>query len=299
LPLHHAFAFTTNLLLPILAGARITMAENIRTVARDMQETGPTVLIAVPLMLEKMHARMQDGIQESKVANLLMKVGLKRAVANRIRKKLGGQIRMIVTGGAACDAALIKGLDRMGLPVIEGYGLTETGPVLAINPPGKARAGSVGKALPGVELKIVDPNNDGVGEIAVRGQNIMKGYFNNPEASAECMRDGWFLTGDLGMLDSKEYLTITGRKKNVIVNREGKNIYPQEIENEVCRSKFIREAIVLPYSDADNPVGEKPAIIVVPDAQAINEHAEHKGKTLSQSDIDQFVRDEVKSTTRR
>ena len=294
LPLHHSFAFTANLILPIAVGSEISFVENLKTVGENMREVSPTVLIGVPLLLEKMYNRIWNGLKENKVGYTLFKLGIRKPVIRGIAQKLGGKLRLVVTGGAPCDPELLENYARLGIPFIEGYGLTETAPVLSLNPLDRPRAGTVGKPIPGVEVVILDADSEGAGEIAAKGPNIMKGYFNNPEATQSVFKDGWFLTGDLGVIDAEGYVTITGRKKSLIVNREGKNIHPEEVEHQVCKSPYIREAIALGYREADEKVGEHVGVIVVPDQDALDALAQREKKTLSESEIGTLIRGEVK-----
>ena len=294
LPLHHSFAFTTNLVLPLAIGAQISFVENLRTVGENMREVAPTVLIGVPLLLEKMYNRIWNGLKENTVGYALFKLGIRKPVIHGIAQKLGGKLRLLITGGAPCDPELLNKYARVGISILEGYGLTETAPVLALNPPNNPRPGTVGKSLPGIELTIMDPDSEGNGEIAAKGENVMKGYFNNPEATLMVFKDGWFLTGDLGVIDAEGYLTITGRKKSLIVNREGKNIHPEEVEYQVCKSPYIREAIALGYREVDERVGEHVGVIVVPDQEELDAMAEREKKTLSEDELGNIIRNEVK-----
>ncbi|HPA79163.1 MAG TPA: AMP-binding protein, partial [Kiritimatiellia bacterium] len=195
-----------------------------------------------------------------------------------------------VSGAAPCDPDLLRRWNKMGLTVREGYGLTETAPVLTINTLERNKPGTVGIAMPGIELTIVDPNEQGIGEVAARGDNVMFGYFNNKEATDEIFRDGALLTGDLGFIDDEGFLTITGRKKNLIVNREGKNIYPEEVESYINKSPYILESVVLGYRDPLDKAGERVGVIAVPDQDAISLH---KGK-LTDDQVEQLVRSEIK-----
>lgn len=294
LPMHHAFAFTTNLLLPMAVGSEISFVENLKTVGENTREVSPTVLIGVPLLLEKMFNRIMTGLKENKLGYTLFRLGVRKPIAKAIAAKLGGKLRLVVTGGAPCDPDLLEGFNKFGVEIIEGYGLTETSPVLTLNPQFSPKHGSVGKAVPGVEIKIMDGDADGIGEIAAKGPNVMKGYFNNPEATQAVFRDGWFVTGDLGFIDAEGYITITGRKKSLIVNREGKNIYPEEVEHQVCRSPFIREALALGYREEGEKVGEHVGVIVVPNQETIDDLAAHEKKTFTEKDITDLLRREVK-----
>jgi len=294
LPLHHAFAFTTNLLVPLRACAQISLVENLKTIGENIREVSPTILIGVPLLLEKMYNRMWTGLKDNKLAYFLYKMNLRAPVVRGIRNKMGGSLRMLISGGAPCDSDLLVNLERLGLPILEGYGLTEAAPVLTLNPQEAPRPGTVGKPLPNIEIKIMDPNDEGIGEIAAQGANIMKGYFNNPEATASALHDGWLLTGDLGKIEPDGYLIITGRKKSLIVNREGKNIYPEEVEHQICKSLYVREALVVGYREDSEKVGEYVGIIVVPNQEAIDAVHKKHDLPLSEPEIADLIRKEIK-----
>ncbi len=297
LPLHHVFAFTANLLLPIASGSEISFVESLRTVGENVREVSPTILIGVPLLLDKMYAKIKAGLKKNKVASTLLALGLRKPVIKGIKQNLGGKLRIAVVGGAPSDPAMLKGFMQLGIPVLEGYGLTETAPVLTLNPPDAPKPGSIGIPLPNVELRIDAPNADGVGEIVVRGPNIMKGYLNNPEATQAAIRDGWFFTGDLGYIDDDGYVIITGRGKNLIVNREGKNIYPEEVEAQIITSPFIAECLSLGYKTG-NETGERVGLIVVPDQEAIDAEAKRRKHQLSDEEIETLLRAEVKKTAK-
>lgn len=298
LPLHHAFAFTGNLLLPLACGASISLVENLRTVGENVREVSPSVLIAVPLLVEKMYDRIMTKLRQNRSAWLLWRLGLRGPVRRGIRQQLGGRLRLIIVGGAACDPDILQGYEALGMSIAEGYGLTEAAPVLTINPPERTKPGTIGKPLAGVEVRIHEPNEQGVGEIIARGPNIMKGYFNNPEATAAVLRDGWLHTGDLGRIDDDGYITISGRKKSLIVNREGKNIYPEEVEAQVLKSPYLLEALVLGYREPGEKVGERVGLIVVPNHEQFDLEARRAGKAFSDAELLQRVRDEVRRVTR-
>lgn len=277
LPLHHAFAFVGNLLTPVASGSSISMVESIKTFGDDLRATQPTALIGVPLLFEKMYRRVEENLQASLLGKLLLKLGLLGLVRRRVRARFGGRLRIMITGGAPCDAELLRAFARLGLPLLEGYGLTETAPVLTLNSLERPLPGSVGPALPNVELRLFDINAEGVGEVAARGPNIMRGYYNQPAATAAAFREGWFMTGDLGRLGADGFLTITGRKKCLIVNREGKNINPEEVEAQALKSPLIKEALALGYRESGERVGEHVGLLVVPsDAMLADADAERK-----------------------
>jgi len=295
LPLHHSFAFTANLLLPIASGAEISFVESLRTLGENMREVSPTVLIAVPLLIEKMYARVREGLRRNRMAYLLYRMHVRKPVLKGISAKLGGRLRLIVSGAAPADPDVLNGFRDLGFPILEGYGLTETAPVLTINPLGSPKPGTVGKAVPGVKIRIVGPNAEGVGEIAAKGANVMQGYYKDIEATAAAFDDGWFLTGDLGYIEDDGYITITGRKKSLIVNREGKNIHPEEVESAICSSEFILEAVVLGYT-MPGTTGERVGVIVVPDQDAIDGYAKRKRTAVTDELVSDLMRREVKSS---
>lgn len=296
LPLHHVFAFTTNLLLPIAVGAEISLVENLRTVGENIREVSPTALIAVPLLLEKVYNKTMRGLKQKRAAYAMFRMGIKAPVAKGIKKNMGGKLRLVISGGAPASVDVLQGFMELGIPILEGYGLTETAPVLTLNPPDASHPGTVGRPLPGVEIEIADQNKRGVGEIAARGDNVMKGYFRDPEATEAVFRDDLFLTGDLGFRDKDGYITITGRKKSLIVNREGKNIYPEEVEACINRSELVLESLVLAVK-TPNEAGERVGVIVVPDYEAIDQKHKHSRKTLSFSEVEALMREEIKRET--
>ena len=297
LPLHHVFAFTANLLLPLAGGAAISFVESLRTIGENTREVSPTILIGVPLLLDKMYAKIRAGIKKNKAASIMFAVGLRKPVIKGILKNLGGKLRIAVVGGAPSAPEMIRGFMQLGIPVLEGYGLTETSPVLTLNPPDAPKPGSIGKPLPNVEIRIDSPNENGIGEIVARGPNIMQGYYNNPAATAEAIRDNWFFTGDLGYIDDEGYIFITGRRKNLIVNREGKNIYPEEVEIQIMSSPYILECIALGYSMPDE-TGEKTGLMVVPNQEAIDAEGERRKHPLNDDEIRDLLRSEVKKTAK-
>ena len=295
LPLHHSFAFTACLVTPIASGTQMSFVESLRTVGDNIREASPTIVLAVPLLLEKVYAKLKAGVRTNKAANILWKLGIREPVRKGILNKLGGRLRLMVSGGAPADPLLLAGIESVGLKAREGYGLTECAPVLTLSPFDEPiRPGSCGKVLPNIEMMVFEPNAEGVGELAAKGPNIMKGYYNSPEATAEVFRDGWFLTGDLGYIDADNYVYITGRKKALIVNREGKNIYPEEVELQINQSPLILESIVLGYRDPGESVGEHVGVIVVPDEEGIAAREASEKRKFSEKEIEARLRAEVK-----
>lgn len=294
LPLHHSFAFTCNLLVPLYMQCEISLVENLKSIKANMADCSPTVLLAVPLLLEKMLARVMEGIQASTPARLMYRFGMAKVIGKTVHQGLGGALRIIVSGGAPISPTTLNKWNKLGVLVIEGYGITETAPVLTVNRPDAPKIGTVGPPLDGVEIKIVDPNAEGVGEIAVRGDNVMQGYYRNPEETAKVLVDGWYHSGDLGRFDETGHLIISGRSKNLIVNREGKNIYPEEIERQVINSPYVLECLALGYCEPGDDVGERVGLIVVPNLEVFESVADHERKRLTDQEIEQRLRDDVR-----
>ncbi|MGH7351394.1 MAG: AMP-dependent synthetase/ligase, partial [Candidatus Methylomirabilales bacterium] len=256
LPLHHVYAFMITFVTPLLTGARVTFLQSLKPpdLLQCMRETGVSILVGVPQLLTLLHRGIFQEVQKRpRPLRLLfgLLLGLAGAVQAylqrnpgpllfpQIHRRFGGRLRLISSGGAKLDPAVGRDLHRLGFPVLEGYGLTETSPVVTFNPPQKPRFRSVGVPLPDVQVRIMDPGPDGVGEIAIQGPNVMQCYFKDPKETAKSFRDGWFLSGDLGYLDAEGYLYITGRRKEVIVLSTGKNIYPEEVEAHFRKSPYI------------------------------------------------------------
>lgn len=249
LPLFHAFSFLANFVLPLLVGARICFMQSLRTVVGDIRALKPSVLMSVPLLAEKIYDKIEEALNASRAARWLMRIGLRGPVMHMVRRSLGGRMRFMLTGGAPCPHRVIEGFNRLHVRFLEGYGLTECSPVVSLSTPESNVIGSIGKAIKGVEVRVENPDAAGVGELQVRGKIVMKGYFHNPEATREAFTaDGWFRTGDLASIDGAGTITIRGRRKALIVNREGKNIYPEEVEQTVAHEPAIADILVLGYS---------------------------------------------------
>ena len=293
LPLHHSFAFTTTVLVPIYKCCRVTIVENLKTIKANMAETSPTIMLAVPLLLEKMLARVMENVNAKPLAKLMYKYGLGKVVGNKVKAGLGGKLRLVVSGGAPISPATLQAWSKLGFCIIEGYGITETAPVLSANPPGRPRVGTVGLPLPGVEIRIEEPNPEGIGEIIARGENVMQGYWNNPEETQKVLVDGWYHTGDLGHFDEKGYLVIGGRKKSLIVNREGKNIYPEEVERQVMQSPFVLECLAMGYCEPEE-TGERVGLIAVPDQEVFDAMEAEEGTRLTDGQIEELVRSDIR-----
>ncbi len=243
LPLHHTFENSIGLMFMVHSGVCISYCEGIRFIAQNLREYGVTILVAVPAILEAMYRKLQDGIKNSGKAKLIMiltklsdilrfvGIDLRRKIFKSVFDKLGPGLRLAVSGAAPLDPAAVIGFEKMGLILLEGYGLTETSPVVAANNDFVNKPGTVGYPMAGVEVAIDAPDENGMGEIITRGGNVMLGYFEDPDATAEVIdADGWFRTGDLGTIDDKGFIRITGRAKSMIVFTNGKKAFPEEYE---------------------------------------------------------------------
>lgn len=264
LPLHHTYESTTTFLYGLYSGITIAFCDGLRYIAQNLKEYKVTGFVCVPLVLEAMYKKIQKGIKQkhlkipftilTAISNLLLKCGIdvRKKLFKSILDQLGGHLRLVIYGAAPMDKSTIKGLKNLGIELLNGYGLTEASPIVSAENDKYQKPGSVAFALPNVNIRINEPNEQGIGEIVVKGPNIMLGYYDNKEATDEVLIDGWFYTGDLGYYDKDGYLFITGRKKNVIVLKNGKNIYPEEIEILISRLPFVAENMVYGKPTADN-----------------------------------------------
>ena len=268
LPLFHSFSFTANFVIPLAKGCGMYFVESLRTVADDIKVLRPSVLMAVPLLAEKLFTKIDDRLKRDRAAQLLFKLGLGRLVGRRVLKGLGGRLRFLFVGGAPCPLHVLKGFRRLGVPIIEGYGLTECSPVVSATNLTESRLGTIGKKLPNIEVRLADTNEQGVGELQIRGPIVMKGYYKNLEATREAFDGEWLRTGDLASIDAEGYLSIRGRKKALIVNREGKNIYPEEVEDALARDPLVADVVVVGYTVGGVP-GERVGAILVPNPEAV------------------------------
>jgi long-chain acyl-CoA synthetase len=305
LPMHHTYECTCGMLTPIYSGASVHFARNLKTVVDDLQKVKATMLLAVPLLFDKMYKRITKSISEDKVksklvpklvafSNFAEKIGakdLKRKVFSELHDKFGGSIRIFIAGGAAPDPQVAKGLRGFGFNFLQGYGLTETSPILALNRLDNFKDFAAGLPMPNAEIIIDSPDEDGVGEILAKGSSVMLGYFKNEQATSEAFKDGWFKTGDLGKFDSDGFLIISGRKKNVIISKSGKNVFPEEIEDIINRSEFILESIV--YGKENKKQDEIIAVKIVPDAEAFIKYSEENKVKIDDKLIREQIAEEI------
>lgn len=261
LPMHHVYECTCGFICPIYRGCTVVFSEGLRYITRNLQEAHPTIILCVPLLIETMYRKIWANIRKqgmekkvraaikltNAIPNVKLRVAAKFKAFAKIHETFGGQLRIMVSGGAAADPEVLAGLRDFGILPIQGYGLTECAPIAALNRDKFYSDNSAGLSTPNCLLDIYDVQDDGTGEIRYKGENVMLGYYKMPELTAEVIRDGWFYTGDLGYLDQDGFLVITGRKKNVIVTSNGKNIFPEELETYLGRNPFVNESVVVGY----------------------------------------------------
>ena len=271
LPLHHTFECTVGFLYPVSKGSAIVFCDGIRHIAENVNEYKITAMISVPILFESIYKRVMKGIEKKgqlqkvekgiKISQFLLKFGIdiRRKIFKEIHDNFGGELRLMVAGGAALDPEAEKGFNELGFLMYQGYGLTESSPVIATEDDKYRKIGSIGKALPSLEVKINEPNEEGRGELLAIGPSIMLGYYKNEEATQETIQDNWLYTGDLARIDDEGYIFISGRKKFVIVLKNGKNIYPEEIENLINKIEGVKESFVYgkPEDDGDYKICAK------------------------------------------
>lgn len=307
LPLHHTYECTIGFLLPIYSGASIAHCEGLRYIAKNMAEFHPSVILCVPLLLEKLHKTIVKNMNKSlpkKYAkkdsseNPFMELPffMKKIVKNKVKNTLGGRLRVFIVGAASVNPDIISDFRKLSLNTLQGYGLTECSPLVAGNTDFFQKDDSVGLPIPNVEYKINNPNEEGVGEIIVKGPNVMLGYYNNEEETKKVLKDDWFYTGDLGKIDENGYLYITGRCKSVIVTKNGKNIYPEEVEHYLNTSPLISEALVLGIQKDDDDETYINAQIY-PNFEAISEYL--KSSVPTTAEIKKVISDVVSSVNKK
>ncbi len=303
LPLHHTYECTLGFLLPIYSGASIAHCEGLRYIAKNMAEFHPSVILCVPLLLEKLHKTIVRNMNKSLPQKYrkenqdenpfdTLPFFMKKIVKTKVKNTLGGRLRVFIVGAAAANPVILSDFRKLHLNTLQGYGLTECSPLVAGNTDFFQKDDAAGLPIPNVEYKIDSPNQDGIGEIIVKGPNVMLGYYNNPEATANVIKDGWFHTGDLGKIDENGYLYITGRCKSVIVTKNGKNIYPEEVEYYLNDHPLISEALVQGIQEQDDDETYVKAQIY-PNLEAISEYL--KGTVPTKEEIKKIISDVVSS----
>ncbi len=302
LPMHHTYECTCGFLCQMYRGCTVAFCEGLRHIVKNLRESGCTVMNGVPLVFESIYKQLMNqvakkpggpgklklGIRLSKIAGVFG-ADIKRKLFAEIHDALGGHLRLFISGAAAIDPMVSKGFREIGIKLVQGYGLTECAPIVGLNRDCWFKDDAAGLPLPGLQVIINDPNSENIGEIKVKGPSVMLGYYENKEATDASIRDGWFYTGDMGFIDSDGFIHITGRKKNVIVTKNGKNVYPEEIETLLNRSDYIKESLVY------GTVGKDDVVVcaqIVPDKEKIEEDA--KNGVIEKTDVNAIIGSEVK-----
>lgn len=312
LPLHHTYESTIGFLLPVARGSSIAVCQGLKYIVPNLKETKPTALLAVPLLIENLYKKINQTIDKSgktamvnsmmQITNALKNVGvdIKKTVFKEIYENLGGKLRFVVSAAAPIDPKVGKWMQDLGIIFLQGYGLTETAPIAALTPQYDTRVGSAGKTVTCAELKIDNPNEKGEGEVLIKSETLMLGYYEDQKATDEVIEtdeegNRWFHSGDVGYLDKDAFLYITGRIKNVIVTQNGKNIYPEEIELMLGNIPEIKECMVY----GKEIEGEKELIItakVIPNLEEIQK--EHKGE-LTDEQIHDIIWEKIKEVNHK
>ncbi len=312
LPLHHTYESSIGFLLPFANGCSVAVCQGLKYIVPNLKETKPTAMIAVPLLIENLYKKINATIEKSgkaglvnsmiHVTNALKSVGvdIKKKVFAEIYENLGGNIRIIVSAAAPIDAKIGKWVQDIGISFLQGYGLTETAPIAALTPEFEPKIGSAGKAVVCAELKIDNPNENGEGEVLIKSETLMLGYYEDKEATDEVIKvdeegNRWFHSGDVGYLDDDGFLFITGRSKNVIVTQNGKNIYPEEIELMLGNISEIKECMVY----GKEVEGQKELVISVKVIPNHEEIEEKHGKDLTDEQIHDIIWEKIKEVNHK
>ncbi len=302
LPFHHIFG-STALIVMIACGVRTSFPDGLRYVAQNLKEYEVSVFVGVPLLIEAIYNKVLKEIEKqgktkliktaTKISNILLKlhIDIRRKIFKQIIDNLGGKMRFIISGGAPLDPQVEKGLIDFGIQMAQGYGLTETAPVISAENDFKTKLGSIGVPLDNVTVEIVNKDANGIGELRVKGPNVMLGYYENEEETKNVLKDGWFYTGDLGYIDKDGFIFITGRQKNMIVLKNGKKVFPEEIETLVNRIDLVEECMVFGMPDEEDKNDVKLSIKVVYNKDEVKE----KHGDISEEEIKNIIWDRIKN----
>jgi len=311
LPMHHTYECTCGMLCPLYCGSSVHYARSLKTIVDDLQKVKATILLAVPLLYDKMFKRVMKGIKDDKVksiivpplvkfTNLFSMIGLqnvKKKVFHELHEKFGGSIRLFIAGGAAPDPLVAKGLREFGFCFVQGYGLTETSPILTLNQIDNFKDNAAGIPLSNVQIKINNPDENGCGEIWAKAPSVMLGYYKNEKATTDTFDNDWLKTGDIGFIDGDGFLHINGRKKNVIISKSGKNVFPEEIEDILTRSPYILESLV--FGEENSKQGEIIAAQIVVDAEAFIELSETNHIPITEDLLNKTISEEIEKTNKQ
>lgn len=282
LPFHHIFG-STEIIMMLACGVATAFPDGLRYVAQNLKEYKVSVFVGVPLLVEAIYKKVEEGIEKKgktklvnvakKVSNLLLKfhIDIRKKLFKDILNELGGHMRFVISGGAPLDKKVARGFNELGIKLVQGYGLTETSPVIAAENEKKVKYGSIGVPMDNVEVEFENKDENGIGELKVKGPNVMLGYYENPEATKEVLKSGWFYTGDLGYMDKKGFLFITGRKKDMIVLKNGKKVFPEELELLINRLDEVEECMVFGMPDNKDKNDVKLSVKIVYNKEVVKE----------------------------
>lgn len=301
LPFHHIFG-STCLIMMLASGVKTVFPDGLRYIKQNLNEYKVTVFVGVPVLIEAIYKTIMKEIEKQgktklintaiKISNILLKIGIdiRRKLFKQVIDALGGELRFVISGGAPADPKISKGFNSLGIKTVQGYGLSETSPVIAAEDDRHMKNGTVGIPMINDIIEIANKDENGVGEIRVKGPNVMLGYYEMPELTNEVLKDGWFYTGDLGYIDKDGYIFITGRNKNMIVLRNGKKVFPEEIELLVNRLELVEESMVFGYPDEKVKDDLKVAVKIVYNKEVVKE----KYKDKTEDELYQIIWGQIK-----
>lgn len=289
LPFHHIFG-STCLIMMLASGVKTTFPDGLRYIKQNLNEYKVSVFVGVPILVEAIYKTIMKEIEKQgktnliktamKISNFLLKfkIDIRRKIFKQVLTALGGELRFVITGGAPADPEILKGFNSLGVETLQGYGLSETSPVIAAENYNVKKNGSVGVPMLNDSIEIINKDEEGIGEIRVKGPNVMLGYYEMPELTEEVLKDGWFYTGDLGYIDKEGRIFITGRNKNLIVLKNGKKIFPEELETLINRLEIVEESMVFGMPNEENKDDVKLSVKIVYNKEIVKEKYEDKTK---------------------
>lgn len=301
LPFHHIFG-STEMIVMLSRGVATAFPDGLRYVAQNLKEYKVSLFVGVPLLVEAIYRNIEKEVEKQgktklintakKISNGLLKVHIdvRKKLFKQVLDALGGHMRFIISGGAPLDKRVAKGFNDLGIELVQGYGLTETAPVISAENAYKKKSGSIGFPMDNVEVEIVNPDENGIGELRVKGPNVMLGYYENEEATNAVLKDGWFYTGDLGYFDKEGYLFLTGRKKDMIVLKNGKKVFPEELEILINRLDIVEECMVFGMPDEKDENDIKISVKIVYNKDV----AKEKYPDSSEEDLRKIVWEQIK-----
>ncbi|MDD2216383.1 MAG: AMP-binding protein [Eubacteriales bacterium] len=300
LPMHHTYEMTCHIMTALYQGCCVAICEGLRHIVKNMVEARANVMLGVPLLFEAMHKKIWKQAEKSGKAKKMRRAialsktfhlyntGIAKKMFKEIHDTLGGGMQLLISGAAGIDPKVVEDFCAMGITMIQGYGMTENSPIIAVNMDRYSKPSSVGLAMPNTDIRIIDADENGIGEVICKGDSVMLGYYDNEEETARVLKDGWLYTGDYGYFDQDHFLYLTGRKKNVIVTKNGKNIFPEEVEFFLSRNNYIAEVVV--YGKVEEKSGENIVCAeIYPDHEIIEESL---GK-LSEFELEELLKEVI------